>query len=194
MNADERTPGQQGYGEQTSQQADGAKGQQQQIGQQQDGGTSTGQASYGNSGDTGSATLSQNSTSLGQESDIGQSGQGRDTGLFSGSDDDLGSSTGRTGIDGSMDQSGQSGTRPGSNEGGSTGRAGIEGSLDTQSDEGLSTGQATGQQASGNQNFADQGQGAMSEDLLGSDRDSGTTDIEVERSQGRESDIEGSSL
>ena len=38
-------------------------------------------------------------------------------------------------------------------------------------------------------------QGAMNEDLMGSDEeDSGTTDIETERSQGRENDIEGSSL
>jgi hypothetical protein len=56
------------------------------------------------------------------------------------------------------------------------------------------SGQTTGKQGSGDQNFADQGQGAMNEDLMGSDEDSGTTDIEVERSQGRESDIEGSSL
>ena len=155
----------------------------------------TGQASYGNSGETGTDTLSQNSSSFGQDSDLGQSsqsgesGQGRDTRLFSGSGDDMGSSsgggeTGRPGVDGSMDTSSQSGT---TNVGGSTGRSGIEGSLD-------SSDQTTGQQGSGDQDFADQGQGAMNEDLMGSDDDSGTTDIEVERSQGRESDIEGSSL
>lgn len=149
MNADERSSGQQGYGQQSPQQSqsqDQQTGRQnpdqqisgQQQGQQasaeQGGSMASGQASYGNSGDTG--TLSQNSSDLGQQSDMGQSGQQQDSGLFSGSEDDMGSS--------------------------------------------------------GDQNFADQGQGALNEDRMGSDE--GTTDIEIERSQGRESDIEGSSL
>ena len=46
----------------------------------------------------------------------------------------------------------------------------------------------------GDQNFADQGQGALNEDTMGSAQNRDTTDIEAERSQGRESDIEGSSL
>ena len=139
MNADERTPGQQGYGQQSPQQSDGQQpsSQQQQVpGQNPEGGpSSTGQASYGNSGQAD--TLSQNSSFEGQESDFGQAGgQGSESTLFKGSQDDTG-------------------------------------------------GGASGQQ------FADQGQGAMNEDLMGAD---GTTDIEVERSQGRENDIEGSSL
>jgi hypothetical protein len=164
MNADERNPGQQGYGQQSPQQSQGqqASGQQQKQPQQsetmnqgqQDGSMATGQASYGNSGEAD--LLSQNSSSQGQESDMGESGeQGGDSSLFAGSEHDMGSS-------------GQAG--------GGTG----------------STGQSASQQGSGaDQSFADQGQGALNEDLMGSD---GTTDIEVERSQGRESDIEGNSL
>jgi hypothetical protein len=187
MNADERTPGQQGYGQQSpqqfqnqqqpaSQQPSAQQQQQQPSGQQQgqvaptsegqEGGSmATGQASYGNSGEA--TTLSQNSSSFGQDSDLGQSDQsqqsseGSDSSLFRGSDDDLGSAG-----------SGQAGG--GGDVGGS--------------------GQIAGQQGSGDQDFADQGQGALNEDLMGSDDDGGTTDIEVERSQGRESDIEGSSL
>jgi hypothetical protein len=159
--------------------------------QGQGGSASTGQASYGNSGETGTDTLSQNSSSFGQDSDLGQSnqtgqsqqsGQGSSNGLFSGSGNDMGTSsagTGRLGIEGSLDGSNQSGN----DMGGSTGRSGTEGSMSE-----------TGQQGSGDQNFADQGQGALNEDTMGSDQDRGTTDIEVERSQGRESDIEGSSL
>lgn len=195
MNADERTPGQQGYGEQTPQQGQDQTqptGQQRQPGQGpqgnmaeqgQGGSASTGQASYGNSGETGTDTLSQNSSSLGQDSDLGQSNQasqsnqGSNSGLFGGPSSDMGSGsagTGRTGIEGSLDGPNQSE----SDMGGSTGRSGIEGSLDE----------------TGEQDFADQGQGALSEDAMGSSQNRGTTDIETERSQGRETDIEGSSL
>jgi hypothetical protein len=150
MNADERNPGQQGYGQQSPQQSQGqqANSQQQQQsetmqqGQQADS-METGQASYGNSGEAD--LLSQNSSSMGQESDMGQSGEG--SSLFSGSEDDMG---------------------------------------------GSSSGQAMSDQGSqSDQSSADQGQSALNEDLMGSD---GITDIEVERSQGRESDIEGNSL
>lgn len=190
MNADERTPGQQGENEN---QLTGR--QQQQTEQQPSTGqgvsASTGQASYGNSGETDADTLSQNSTSLGQDSDLGQSnqtgqagqtGQSSDSGLFSGSNDDLGTSsagTGRTGIEGSIDDPNLSDK----DLGGSTGRSGIDGSLDE-----------ADQQTPRDQDFADQGQGALNEDAMGSAKDRGTTDIEAERSQGRESDIEGSSL
>jgi hypothetical protein len=153
MNADERNPGQQGYGQQSPQQSQGqqANSQQQQQsetmqqGQQADS-METGQASYGNSGEAD--LLSQNSSSMGQESDLGQSGgQSSDNSLFSGSEDDMGGSS-----------SGQS-----------------------MSDQGIQSDQIS----------ADQGQSALNEDLMGSD---GITDIEVERSQGRESDVEGNSL
>ncbi|GAA4005108.1 hypothetical protein [Sphingomonas humi] len=156
MNADERTPGQQGIGEQRSQHNQAnehADRQQQQQQTPQDGGMSTGQASYGNSGETGTDTLSQDSSSLGQESDLGQTNQSADNrqdgdrSLFRGSDKDMGS-----------------------------------------------TGETDRQDTTG-QDFADQGQGALNEDLMGSDEDTArNTDIETERSQGRESDIEGSSL
>lgn len=160
MNADERASGQQGYGQQSPQQSsDGATTAQQQpasqqqqqqqqqatmTGQDQEGSpVDTGQAAYGNSGETD--TLSQNSSSLGQESDMGQAGGGG--ALFSGSGEDMGSAQG-----------------------------------------------ASAEQGSDRQDFADQGQGALNEDLMGSSDDGGTTDIEIERSQGRESDIKGSSL
>lgn len=171
MNADERTPGR----------------QQPQMGerrimdeQAQGGSASTGQASYGNSGETGAGTPSQNGDGVGRETDLSQSGQQEsqsNNGLFSGSSNDMGANsagTGRSGIEGSLDGSNQSAN----DMGGTTGRSGIEGSL-SETDE---------------QNFSDQGQGAMSEDAMSSSRDRVTTDIETERSQGRETDIEGSSL
>lgn len=152
MNADERNPGQQGYGQQSPQQSQGqqAGSQQQQqsetMSDEQDGGMSTGQAAYGNSGEAD--VLSQDSSSMGKHNDAGQSAsQGSNNSLFSGSKDDMGGSASSP----SMNQQG------------------------SQSD----------------QDFADQGQGALNEDLMGSD---GTTDIEVERSQGRESDVEGKGL
>lgn len=152
MNADERNNQQQGYGQQDDKQANqqhnAAQGQQQQQPTAQDD-ESTGQASYGNSGESDTGTISQNISDTGQEADLGQSD---DPKLFSGSDDDLGGSA----------SSGQ--------QGGESDASGMR---------------------STDQSFADQGQGAMLEDTKGSD---GTTDIEVERSQGRESDIEGSSL
>lgn len=169
MNADERTPGQQGYGQQTSQEADGQRardqqgnqqptGQQQQQqptdqGQGQDGGAmSTGQASYGNSGETDE--LSQNSSSLGQENDMGQDrGDQGGQRLFSGSDDDLGGA-GSDGMPSALGGGGYGGS-----------------------------GQTTG---GDDQDFASDGQGALDDN----DGD-GTTDIEIERSQGRESDVEG---
>lgn len=153
MNADERTPGQQGYGQQSPQQSEtGGDRSSSRGGQDADmtdegraGDMTTGQASYGNSGETD--TLSQNSSSSGQESDMGQGGDG---GLFNSSQEDRG---------------------------------------------GSAPSQAAGQQpSSSGQASSEQGQDAQSEDLMGSDDDSGTTDIEIERSQGRESDVEGSSL
>lgn len=151
MNADERTPGQQGYGQQSPQQEQGQQAQSQQqqqptmSDQDQGGSMATGQAAYGNSGQAD--TLSQNSSSMGQGADFGQTGsqsnQGtNDSSLFRGGSDDTGS------------------------------------------------GGISSQQGSGDQSFADQGQGAMNEDLMGSS-DDGTTDIEIERSHGRESDVEG---
>ena len=103
MNADERTPGQQ----------QPQMGERRIMDDQAHGGSaSTGQASYGNSGETGTDTLSQNSSSFGQDSDLGQSnqtdqsqqsGQGSSNGLFSGSGNDMGTNsagTGRSGIEG----------------------------------------------------------------------------------------------
>ncbi|NJC06946.1 hypothetical protein GGQ97_002739 [Sphingomonas kaistensis] len=175
MNADDRIPGQQGLDGQTPQGRQPAP--QPGTAGQADGGMSTGQASYGNSGDTGSETLDPNGSSLGQESDEGQSGEtgeGRETRLFSGTENDLGSAgTGRSGIAGSVDDP----NRSNANLGGSTGRSGIEGSLDAE-----------------DQSFADQGQGAMSGDAMGSAEKGGTTDIDTERAHSRDGDIEGSSL
>jgi hypothetical protein len=75
-----------------------------------------------------------------------------------------------------------------------TAGGGYGGSADTQRSGSYDSGGAA-PNASG-QNFADQGQGAMNEDMMGSDQDDGrsTNDIEIERSQGNESDVEGSSL
>lgn len=143
MNADERTPGQQGYGQQTSQQAE-RQPTSEATTEPADTPQETGQAAYGNSGGTGTMT---EGSSQGQEADLGQADRGESGAMFQGSEDDTGGSA--------------------------SGQASAEQSQDQQ-DSG--SGQA----------FADQGQGASA--------DEGTTDIEVERSQGRESDIEGKSL
>ncbi len=142
MNADERNTDQQ------DKQRDMAPASQQQQPSTQ-GRVSTGQASYGNSGQSSSETLSQNDSDLGRKTDLGQSG---DRKLFSASDDDLGSSA-------------------------------------AAGDQGINSDPS--QMRSDDQSFEDQGQGALSEDTMGSD---GTTDFGTERSLGRESDIEGSSL
>lgn len=92
MNADERSTGQEGYGrqdlEQSSSRQPAAQSQQPDTMNQgrQSGAPATGQASYGNSGET---DLSQDDSSLGQEADLGQSGgtTGKDS-LISGSDSD----------------------------------------------------------------------------------------------------------
>lgn len=177
MNVDERTPGQQQHSS-TDPQNTAAQG----------GSMSTGQASYGNSGEGSPDASGENKSSHGQNEALGETG--RDTDLSSTSDSDTGSSsagTGRSGIDGSMD-SDQS-TR---NAAGSTGRSGIEGSLDSSAQSGFTP--SMGQQDSSEQGFANQGQGAPDQATMSTDRQSGTHDIEMERSQGRENDIEGSSL
>ncbi len=175
MSADERTPGQQPAGHQQQPQTDENRNLSEQA---QGGSASTGQASYGNSGDTGVATPGQNSEGVGRETDLSQSNQREaqsNNGLFSGSGNDMGANsagTGRSGIEGSLDGSSQSET----DVGGSTGRSGISGSL-SETEE---------------QDFADQGQGALNEDAMGSSEEQRTTDIETERAQGRTTDIEGS--
>ncbi len=156
MNQDENQTSQQGYGQDPTSkdlQEGQPQGRQQQQQPQASGETaqqggaadfSTGQASYGNSGQAELQTQSQNSSDMGQEADMGQSGGSQGSGFIgsASSGDDLGSSS--------------------------------------------------------DQDFAEQGQGALNEDLMGSDQeeddDLGTTDIETERSQGREPDIEGSAL
>ncbi len=86
--------------------------------------------------------------------------------------------TGRSGIPGSIDDVHQSDQSTGAG----TGRSDIDGSLGNTDEE------------AEDQNFAQQGQGALAEDLMGSAGKSGGSDLETERSQGRESDVEGSSL
>jgi hypothetical protein len=141
MNADERSSGQQGYGQQSPQEDQSRtaqRGEQSPTSSEResDGGSpATGQASYGNSGDTGELSsgdtgeLSQQRSDFGQEADLGGDGS-QNSPLFGGSADDT---------------------------------AG----------------------------HAEQGSADRSEELDGSQ---GTTDIEIERSQGRENDIEGRSL
>jgi hypothetical protein len=146
MNTDDRTPGQQGFDEQDHQQTSQDR-QQQPIDQQQDRPLDqqmeTGQASYGNSGETD--TISRQDSDLGQSADLGQSQQDGNSGLFSGSADDLGDSTSS------------------------------EMNLDTQPE----------------QQFSPDGQGALDEQGRSP---MGSTDIESERSERRDSDIKGSSL
>ena len=136
------------------------------------GASATGQASYGNSGET-DTEQSQNSPSLGQESDMGQTPSPEQSGFISSgnSADDTGSADGDMNRQGaSSDQSGASGfISPGSPQ----------------------------QDGSAEQDFASQGQGAIdSENLAGKSKSDshGTDDIEVERSQGREQGIDASSM
>lgn len=98
MNADDRTPGQQGFDQQDMQKNEHTRQdrQQQPVDQQQqqqplDQQMETGQASYGNSGETD--TISRQDSDLGQSADLGQSQQGGNSGLFSGAADDMGDST-----------------------------------------------------------------------------------------------------
>lgn len=93
MNQDDRNLEGQGYGQNNAQQGNQqpeASQQQQPMSQDQDdGGASTGQAAYGNSGETD--TLGQNSSSQGQESDLGQSGSPTsENTMFGGPDSDMG--------------------------------------------------------------------------------------------------------
>ena len=100
--------------------------------------SSTGQASYGNSGQTDQMTDTEHSPSFGQEPDIDSSNQDSSSFIGSqGSSDDIG--------------------------------------------------------AASQQDTDEQDEGSKT-DNMSDDVSSGTTDIEIERSQGRESDIEGSSL
>jgi hypothetical protein len=137
------------------------------------GASATGQASYGNSGDTG-ASQSQNSSDLGQASDMGQSTSPEQSGFIGSGNpaDDRGGSSSSANQQGT--DAGQSGN-PGSTPSGS-----IQ------------------QDGSTEQDFAFQGQGALDRDIMGDGQNSsesrGTDDIEVERSQGREPGIDGSSL
>jgi hypothetical protein len=165
MNADERAPDQQSTGEQSPAQSQDrsqtTRQQHPQADQQgsisepaQGGSVSTGQASYGNSGETGAGMPGQG---LDQETNLGQmnpADQQSGNGLFSGSGNDMGSSS----------------TANGSSD--------VEDTLN-KADE---------------QDFADQGQGALSDDAMASSQERGTTDLETERSQGRPTDTEGSSL
>ena len=97
MNADDRTPGQQGFDQQDMQKKEltSQDWQQQPVDQQQqrplDQQMETGQASYGNSGETD--TISRQDSDLGQSADLGQSQQDGNSGLFSGAADDMGDST-----------------------------------------------------------------------------------------------------
>ena len=201
MNTDDDKTTQQGYGQpandpqsqQTQQQPQAQQGNAQPIGGNDSStgsgtplssGSSTGeanfetgQAAYGNSGqaDAETMTQSQNSSDMGQQADMGQAANANDTGEGM----PLGTAGGGYGGSGETQSGGQSGS-------------GFVGSSSDNSGE-------YHQSSAGDQDFAEQGQGAMNQDLMGSDDEdgddyAGTTDIETERSQGRESDIEGSSL
>lgn len=102
---------------------------------------------------------------------MGQAGNGNDTGEGM----PLGTAGGGYGGSAETQSGGQSGS-------------GFVGSSSDTSSDYLQT------QDDDDQDFADQGQGALQDDTMGQGEDPGTTDIEIERSQGRESDIEGSSL
>jgi hypothetical protein len=135
------------------------------------GASSTGQASYGNSGET-DTLQSQNGSDFGQESDMGQSTPQEQSGV-------IGSGNSSNDIGGSG-----SSTEP------------ADASGDQLSNPAVTTG---GQKdESGEQDFAFQGQGALNRDIMGDGQNSskrqGTDDIEVERSQGREPGIDGSSM
>lgn len=186
MNTDNKDTGQQGYGrdqetDRQNQQPQGHQQGQQPQGQQQ--GQQFGQQAQqqpqghnaqpigGNDSNSGSGTTMSSGSSTG-ESDTGQASYGN-----SGQGDAMTQNQNRPdqGQEADLGQGAQSG------EGGS----GFVGSSTDNSSEYLQSG-------SDSQDFAEQGQGALDED---DDDDAiGTTDIETERSQGRESDIEGSSL
>ena len=181
MNQDENQTGQQGYGQdptsQQQQQPQAQQSQQQPQGQQGSNDFETGQASYGNSGQADALTQSQNSSDMGQDADMGQAASGQ------------GSGSQGSGFIGSGSSGNDMGSSSGQSEGMPLGTAGggYGGSADTTGGQ-SSSGMA--QAGSSDQDFADQGQGAMNEDLMGSEQDDdddlGTTDIETERSQGRE--------
>lgn len=100
---------------------------------------SSGQASYGNSGETDTMSQSRNRSDEGQQADMGQAG--------------------------------------------GKGGSGFVGSSANDSGEYL-------QSSAGDRDFAEQGRGAIEDPSV----DAAGADVETERSQGRESDIEGSSL
>lgn len=200
MNEDESETGQQGYGsdqDPTQQQAS-------QNGQSTDGETSgnagaasTGQASYGNSGEADllsqgqqGQAQSQNSPSFGQDNDLGDAAGNSPAG----SSGFIGSGT--SGND--MGASSSSNSASAQHEGMPLGTAGggYGGSSETSGSSGSQainkTDDASGRDPSAS-GFADQGQGAPKEDTKDGET-SGITDIEIERSQGRETDIEGSAL
>ena len=211
MNEDDSDIGQQGYGsnqditkpqsqqgQQGDQDTDATIGSEGATGDPDD--VSTGQASYGNSGEADLLSQgqqgqgqSQNSPSLGHDSDMGQTGS--ETSIDS---DQPGS--GFIGSASSGDNMGSSGdpeTPAGANSGMPLGTVGGGyGGSDNTSRElgGQSANQptdATGQSASDDLDRGVQSYATLDDD---DDDTSGITDIETERSQCRETDIEGSAL